>query len=75
MTNDILDINADYRSFEIDGIVCDKWEIFQLMIEKYIAENRIQANNYAMIGSIYAAVTDYVNSTYCEEKAEHALES
>ena len=61
---DVFDIKSDYLSFEVDGIVCDSWEIFQMMIEKYIADGRLDATNYAQIGCIWETVEEFVKSTY-----------
>ena len=59
-----VDFIADYKSFEVDGEVCDSWEIFQMMIEKYIAEGILSPTNYAMIGIIWESVQEFVRGTH-----------
>lgn len=64
MNKNVVDIENDYKSFEVDGEICDKMEIFNLMVNKYIKEGRINPYNFAEVGELYAAVTDYVNGTH-----------
>lgn len=64
MDNDVFDVVSDYTSFEQDGIICDKGDIFCLLIAKYITEGRLIKDDYYTIGELYMAVTDYVNSTH-----------
>lgn len=59
-----IDVISDYKSFEVDGIVYDSWEIFQMMIEKYIAEEIISPTNYAQIGCLWEEVQQFIKSTY-----------
>lgn len=64
MTQELFNIEKDYESLSIDGIVCDKSEIFVKMINKYIKEKRLEKSDWVTIGYLWEGISNYVNSTW-----------
>ena len=61
-----IPIENDYENLCDSEGMTDKDHLFCILIGRYIRDGVVGKHDYALIGQLYATITDYVDATYNE---------